>query len=261
MTFRQAEIHRGAMSTIREDVIRFVKKKYKTEIEYLWARYPSYGVFRHGDNQKWFGLIMDVSCAKLGLTGDEIVDILNVKLDSPLLVDLLIQQEGYLPGYHIRRGNWVSILLDGTVPLKDICGLIDKSYQVTASAKTKQENHPPKEWIIPSNLKYFDGVHAFDSVKEINWKQGAGIKKGDTVFLYVGAPVSAILYKCKVTQTDIPYFRLREGLTIKGLMKIRLLKRYDPRRFTFVVLKEQYRLFAVRGPRSVPEDLSEDLKL
>ena len=56
----------------------------------------------------------------------------------------------------------------------------------------------PKEWIIPSNPKYFDIVHAFDHVDEINWKQGAGIKKGDTVFMYVGAPVSAVLYKCRV---------------------------------------------------------------
>ena len=247
--------------SLRENVIRYVKKKYKAEIEYLWARYPSYGVFRHGDNQKWFSLIMDVSCAKLGLPGDETVDILNVKLDSPLLVDLLTQQEGYLPGYHISRGNWVSILLDGTVPLEDICSLIDKSYRVTASSKTKQAIRPPKEWIIPSNLKYFDSVHAFDSVNEINWKQGAGIKKGDTVFMYVGAPVSAILYKCKVTETDIPYRFQREGLTIRSLMKIRLLKRYDPSRFTFDVLNKQYRIFAVRGPRGVPEELSKDLKL
>ena len=79
--------------------------------------------------------------------------------------------------------------------------------------------------------------------------------------MYVGAPVSAILYKCKVTETDIPYQFQREGLTIRSLMKIRLLKRYDPSRFTFDVLNEQYRIFAVRGPRGVPEDLSKDLKL
>ena len=144
--------------------------------------------------------------------------------------------------------------------LDEICSWIDRSYQVTASAKTKQATRAPKEWLIPSNPKYFDIVHAFDDKKEINWKQGAGIKKGDIVFMYVGAPVSAILYKCKVTETDIPYQFRREGLTIRSLMKIRLLKRYDPKRFTFEVLNEKYLIFAVRGPRGVPEDLSEDLK-
>lgn len=246
-------------NSLREDVFRYIKKKYKSEIEYLWVRYPGCAVFRHTDNQKWYGLVMDIPRSKLGLTGDEIVDILNVKLDSPLLVDLLKQQDGFFPGYHISRGNWVSILLDGTVPLEEICGLIDRSYQVTASPQTKKAIRPPKEWIIPSNPQYFDIVHAFDSTKEITWKQGSGIKKGDTVFLYVGSPVSAILYKCKVTETDIPYRFQREGLTIRSLMKIRLLKRYDPSRFTFEVLKKHYRIFAVRGPRGIPEELSADL--
>lgn len=248
------------MGSLREDVFQYVRKKYKSEIEYLWLRFPSYAVFRHRDNQKWYGIVMDISRAKLGLNGDELVDVLNVKLDSPLLVDLLTREDGYFPGYHISRGNWVSILLDGSVPLDEVCAWIDRSWQVTASTKTKQATRPPKEWLIPSNPKYFDIVHVFDDKDEINWKHGTGIKKGDTVYIYVGAPVSAILYKCRVTETDIPYRFRREGLTIKSLMKIRLLKRYDPERFTFGVLNEQYHIFAVRGPRGVPEDLREDLK-
>ena len=248
------------MGSLREDVFQYVRKKYKSEIEYLWLRDPNSAVFRHRDNQKWYGIVMKIPRSKLGLNTDELVDVLNVKLDSPLLADLLTREAGFFPGYHMNHSNWVSILLDGSVPLDEVCDWIDRSFLVTASAGTKQAARPPKEWLIPSNPKYFDIVHAFDDKDEINWKQGAGIKKGDTVYLYVGAPVSAILYKCKVTETDIPYRFRREGLTIKSLMKIRLLKRYDPKRFTFAVLNEQYRIFAVRGPRGIPEDLSEDLK-
>ena len=181
--------------------------------------------------------------------------------DSPLLVDLLTQQEGYLPGYHISRGNWISLLLDGTVPWEEVRALIDKSYQVTASTATKRALRPPKEWLIPSNPKYYDIEHAFDTTDEINWKQGNGVKTGDTVFLYVGAPVSAILYKCKVLETGIPY-RLRKGsLSITSLMRIRLLRRYDPKRFPFETLSEHYGVRAVRGPRGIPEELSRDLKI
>lgn len=248
------------MGSLREDVFQYVRKQYNSEIEYLWLRDPNSAVFRHRDNQKWYGIVMKIPRSKLGLNDDELVDVLNVKLDSPLLADLLTREAGFFPGYHMNHSNWVSILLDGSVPLDEVCPWIDRSFLVTASAGTKQAARPPKEWLIPSNPKYFDIVHAFDDKDEINWKQGAGIKKGDTVYLYVGAPVSAILYKCKVTETDIPYQFRREGLTIKSLMKIRLLKRYDPERFTFAVLNEQYRIFAVRGPRGVPEDLSEDLK-
>ncbi len=94
----------------------------------------------------------------------------------------------------------------------------------------------------------------------INWKQGAGIKTGDTVFMYVGSPVSAILYKCKVTETDIPYKYPNENLMIKALMKIKLLKRYKPDEFTFDVLKDRYGIYAVRGPRGITNSLSETLK-
>ena len=78
--------------------------------------------------------------------------------------------------------------------------------------------------------------------------------------MYVGAPVSAVLYKCKVTETNIPCQYQDENLTIKALMKIRLLKRYDSTQFTFEVLKSEYGIFAVRGPRGVPNSLSAALK-
>ena len=44
---------------------------------------------------------------------------------------------------------------------------------------------------------------------------------------YVGAPVSAILYECKVIETDIPYGKINPNVNIKSLMKIKLEKRYD----------------------------------
>ena len=141
------------MESLRERVYAYVKKKYKAEPEYLWRRYPNYAVFRHEDNRKWFGLIMDIPRSKLGLPGGEWVDILNVKLDDPLYVDILIQRDGYFRGYHIARGNWISILLDGTVPFEEICGMIDAEYLVTASKQKKQKVRPPKEWIIPANPK------------------------------------------------------------------------------------------------------------
>ena len=248
------------MISLRDDVLKYIRKTYKGEIEYPWMRYPDYGVVRHKDNQKWYALFMDIPRSKLGIPGDEMTDVLNLKLADFLTRDFLIRRDGFFPGYHIARGNWISILLDGTVDLDEICHLIDVSYKVTASAKTKKAIRPPKEWIIPSNPKYYDSVHAFDDKDEIDWKQGSGIKTGDIVFMYIGLPVSAILYKCVVTKTDIPWQFRTEGLTITKLMRIRLLKRYDPDRFTFEVLKNEYGIFAVRGPRGIPQKLSEALK-
>lgn len=95
----------------------------------------------------------------------------------------------------------------------------------------------------------------------IDWKQGSGIKTGDTVFLYVAAPVSAILYQCKVMETDIPYRYQDKNLTISMLMKIKLLKRYDSRKFTFDRLKKEFGIYAVRGPRGIPNSLKYELNL
>ena len=113
---------------------------------------------------------------------------------------------------------------------------------------------------MPANPKYIDIVHAFDDSGEIDWKQGRGIKAGDTVFIYAGAPVSAILYKCRVTETDIPYHYSDRNLTIRAVMRIKLQKRYKPDRFIFEKLKEEYGIYAVRGPRGIPHSLSEALK-
>ena len=72
--------------------------------------------------------------------------------------------------------------------------------------------------------------------------------------------MSAILYKCKVTDVDIPYDYRSSELTISKLMKIKLIKRYKPEQFTFERLKTEYGIFAVRGPRGVPNSLSAALK-
>ena len=248
------------MRSMREDVFGYVQKKYKAKPEYLWARFPGYAVFRHSDNQKWFAIVMNISYDKIDRNKSGTVDILNVKLDDILLRDLILQQKGCYIGYHISRGNWISIVLDGTVTLDEITHLIDVSYNATASKKTRQKTRPPKEWLIPSNPNYYDIVHAFDDTDIIDWKQGKGIKKDDTVFLYVGSPVSAILYQCKVTDVDIPFDYRSPELTITKLMKIKLIKRYKPEQFTFERLKNEFGIFAVRGPRGVPNSLSTALK-
>lgn len=46
----------------------------------------------------------------------------------------------------------------------------------------------------------------------------------------------------------------------KSLMKIKLLKGYELNDFTFELLKEEYGIYAVRGPRGIPNSLSEALK-
>lgn len=118
------------MESLRELICRIIVDKYGAAPERLWSRYPNYTVFRRNDNKKWFAVIMNVQKNKLGLSGDESVDILNVKCDS-FLVSLLIDEDGFLPAYHQNKKNWITILLDNSRDIERIEELIETSFQAT----------------------------------------------------------------------------------------------------------------------------------
>ena len=122
---------------MRNVIFDYVKNKYGVEPDYPFPTAPTFPVMRHTENRKWFALIMDVPREKLGLSGTERVDIINLKLSDPMFVDFLAQQEGFFRGYHISGGNWISVLLDGSVPTDEICRLIDESFTVTAPKRKK----------------------------------------------------------------------------------------------------------------------------
>ena len=58
---------------------------------------------------------------------------MSVKIRDPFFADMLLQQPGYLRGFPSAKWHWVSIVLDGTVPFKDICQLLDESFAATLS--------------------------------------------------------------------------------------------------------------------------------
>ena len=79
--------------TLRDRLIGYVKEQYGAEPEYLWARFPNCAVFRHAENRKWFGVVMDVERAKLGLPGEGKVFLLDVKT-GPTLGGSYLEQPG-----------------------------------------------------------------------------------------------------------------------------------------------------------------------
>ncbi len=247
-----------AEQSCRDRLLAWVKKKYGVSPENLRMNHPEDVVFRHEDNGKWFGILMNLPERELGLAGERRVDILNVKPGDGRLAELLALQPGFFRN-RVNRGNWISVLLDGSVPFGEVCHWLEESFLATASGEEKKKRRPPKDWLVPANPKYYDVERAFEEAEEIEWKQGSGVKKGDTVYLYVAAPVSAILYRCRVTETDIPC-DFRGEIRIRALMRIRLLKRYPRDRFTFEALSREYGIYAVRGPRGIPQSLSEALK-
>ena len=118
------------MQTVKEQIFEYVREQYGVEPDYPFSVAPTYPVLRHTGNRKWFALLMDVPREKLGLSGAEHVDVINLKCDA--MSGALRQQPGILPAYHMHRDSWITVLLDGTVPVQDILPLIDLSYHLTS---------------------------------------------------------------------------------------------------------------------------------
>ncbi len=114
----------------RDELFQYAQDYHNVRPEYLWARTPGYAILRHAQNRKWYAAVIDISRARLGLPGEEIIDILNVKCD-PALAASLNTQPGFLPAYHMNKEHWITVLLDGTVPDEEIRTLLDMSYELT----------------------------------------------------------------------------------------------------------------------------------
>ena len=100
---------------------------------YEWESTPDTGVFKHNITKKWYGIIMNVKKEKLS-SGDEFVDVLNVKLE-PLKINELLKDNGFYPAYHMNKKNWISIILDETISDNDIMCLIKESYSFASNNK------------------------------------------------------------------------------------------------------------------------------
>ncbi|MEE3493066.1 MmcQ/YjbR family DNA-binding protein [Ruminococcus sp.] len=111
-------------------IMDYAREHYGVEPDFPFPNYPDIPVLRHHGSRKWFAIFMNVSRSVLRLDGDDPVDIMNVKCD-PILSGSLRMQEGYLPGYHMNHDQWLTILLDGTVPLEEIIPLLDMSFDLT----------------------------------------------------------------------------------------------------------------------------------
>ncbi len=103
--------------------------------EYLFAKYPSFAVYRHRQNRKWFAVIMDIPRQKIGLTGDGDICVVNLKCDTRLIGSFR-QAPGIYPAYHMSKAHWLTVALDGTVKDDTLTFLLNMSYSLTEKGKT-----------------------------------------------------------------------------------------------------------------------------
>lgn len=102
---------------------------YGDEPVFPWDNDDS-GVFKNPNNGKWYALIMSINRGKLDkkLSGE--VEVVNIKLDEAKIPGLH-KQNGFYPAYHMNKKNWITIVLDESVPDDVLLALVDESHTFT----------------------------------------------------------------------------------------------------------------------------------
>lgn len=70
-------------------------------------------------------------------TPDEYPARLNLKCDPDRSIALRDEYESIIPGYHMNKRHWNTLILDGSVPSKLVRELIDHSYELVSAKRRK----------------------------------------------------------------------------------------------------------------------------
>lgn len=129
------------------------------------------------------------------------------------------------------------------------------------------ESNTMKYWIIPCNIKSYDVIGAFQSLKSIDWKQSRNLKSaevGDMVLIYVSAPYSCIKYVCKIKAVNKPKVTINDRtFVINGEnyvdygnhMELELVNELEDGLLNLKALQENGMKGAVQGPRAIKGEL------
>jgi predicted DNA-binding protein (MmcQ/YjbR family) len=61
----------------------------------------------------------------------------NLKCDPELALELREQYAAVIPGYHMNKKHWNTIIVDGSISLKKLHEMIDHSYNLVSGMKKK----------------------------------------------------------------------------------------------------------------------------
>ena len=115
-------------------IAALILDRYSVEPDFPWdegEKTPA-GVFRHGSNNKWFGLIMNIDRRHLDKnSAEETVDVINLKADEKKTA-ALHKIRGIYPAVHMNHSKWISVTLDDTLDDRDVMDLVDESFRLTS---------------------------------------------------------------------------------------------------------------------------------
>jgi len=84
-------------------------------------------------------LVYKVAGKIFALTDIDDFTIINLKCDPELAMELREQYDAVLPGYHMNKKHWNTIVIDGTIIDDYIYQWIDDSYNLVLGKLSKKE--------------------------------------------------------------------------------------------------------------------------
>lgn len=114
-------------------ICQYIIDTYNDNPEFLWEKYPGYGVFRNKINNKWYAVILNINKSKFNKEDKE-VEVINLKV-NPDKIERLLKRKGFFEGYHMNKKNWISIILNEDVLDNEIFELVNEAYNLIDGSK------------------------------------------------------------------------------------------------------------------------------
>ena len=119
----------------KHEFLEYCLDEYGTAPDYPFDDLLETAVLRHGNNRKWYALVMRVSRRKFGIDSDEVIDVVNMKLPTEMHGSFSAV-DGVYPAYHMNKLHWVSVLLPDA-PDDIVKFLVNASFEATKSSGKK----------------------------------------------------------------------------------------------------------------------------
>ena len=121
-----------------------------------------------------------------------------------------------------------------------------------------------KNWIIPCNIEKYNVIGAFNKYTSLDWhvsQQTQKIKSGDTVYIYVSAPYSRIMYDCVVEKTGIITPEINDSEFVidgkwdnsLGYFRIKLVRKLSSLNLSLSDLNDNGVAGNIQGARTITE--------
>ncbi len=115
-------------------VLRYAEEVIGTKPDFPFDDSHDAAVLREQKSRKWYGIVMHVKRSSLGIDGDGILEVMNLKA-KPEDIQSIVDGKSLRTAYHMNKTHWFTIILDGSVDDEKIFSLMRDSHNLICKKK------------------------------------------------------------------------------------------------------------------------------